>query len=134
MSHGKDQDRDEWAGDRRPAVPFSADSRDEFESHAEQFDETVAEDPTKQAAAPQLPSTVAASAGPSHQAMPERVGRYELKQILGQGGFGSVYLGHDPQLNRQVAVKVPHLNSRASAGEDEFLKEARQLAQLNHPG
>ena len=40
----------------------------------------------------------------------EKIGRYEVIRHIGTGGFGSVYLAHDPQLNREVAVKVPHLH------------------------
>src|SRR5205809_846119 len=39
--------------------------------------------------------------------LPERIGRYQVKQILGQGAFGCVYLAQDDQLNRPVAIKVP---------------------------
>ena len=62
------------------------------------------------------------------------VGRYEIRKILGQGGFGSVYLCYDPQLNREVAIKMPLLGKPFRDIEKEFLQEARQLAQLKHPG
>ncbi|MGA2033480.1 MAG: SUMF1/EgtB/PvdO family nonheme iron enzyme, partial [Thermoguttaceae bacterium] len=65
---------------------------------------------------------------------PGRIGRYRLEKILGQGGFGLVYLAHDEQLQRLVAIKVPH-RRRVSTVEDAaaYLTEARTVANLDHP-
>ena len=41
-------------------------------------------------------------------------GRYEVRRTLGAGGFGAVYLGHDTQLDRPVAIKVLHAASGAA--------------------
>src|SRR5438067_2706955 len=38
---------------------------------------------------------------------PSRVGRYEVRAVLGNGAFGRVYHAFDPQLHREVAIKVP---------------------------
>jgi TOMM system kinase/cyclase fusion protein len=59
-------------------------------------------------------------------------GRYETHRLLGNGGYGAVYLGYDNHLHRAVAIKVPH--NPSAALEQRFLDEARQLAQLRHPG
>jgi predicted Ser/Thr protein kinase len=65
---------------------------------------------------------------------PQYVGRYRVERVLGKGGFGVVYLAHDEQLQRLVAVKVPHrrLVSRSEAAEA-YLTEARIVAKLDHP-
>jgi serine/threonine protein kinase/tetratricopeptide (TPR) repeat protein len=68
-------------------------------------------------------------------ALPASLGRYEIRRVLGKGGFGTVYLGHDTQLDRPVAIKV--VQPRADfprAAPTEFLEEARRLARLRHPG
>ncbi|HTU91611.1 MAG TPA: hypothetical protein VMF69_16125, partial [Gemmataceae bacterium] len=57
------------------------------------------DDPERQPAAPI----------PAHSA-PQHIGRYRVERVLGQGGFGLVYLAHDDQLQRRVAIKVPHRN------------------------
>jgi serine/threonine protein kinase/formylglycine-generating enzyme required for sulfatase activity len=66
--------------------------------------------------------------------LPERISRYIVKRILGKGGFGVVYLAHDEQLRRPVAVKVPHpeLITRPEDAEP-YLAEARTVAGLDHP-
>ncbi len=66
--------------------------------------------------------------------LPERLGRYVIKRQLGKGGFGVVYLAHDPQLDRSVALKVPR-RERFKTPEQvaEFIQEARTTAKLKHP-
>ncbi len=67
-------------------------------------------------------------------ASPTAFGRYRVIRPLGRGGMGSVYLGYDDQLDRQVAIKVPHSQLfQTSEGRDAFLREARTLAKLEHP-
>src|SRR5262245_32588524 len=66
--------------------------------------------------------------------LPERIGRYRLVKLLGEGGFGRVYQAHDEELGRPVAIKVPH-RQRIARPEDveAYLAEARILASLDHP-
>src|SRR5450755_30909 len=67
-------------------------------------------------------------------ALPQCIGRYRVEKILGKGGFGLVYLAHDEQLQRLVAIKVPHSHRIATAGDAEaYLTEARTVASLDHP-
>src|SRR4029453_3112465 len=63
-----------------------------------------------------------------------RIGRYQVEKILGQGSFGLVYLAHDDQLQRAVALKL----LRTDRAEDRklrqrFLTEPRSASALNHP-
>lgn len=61
-------------------------------------------------------------------------GRYSVRDVLGEGGMGTVYLGHDDTLQRDVAIKViraDHLGGRAA--RERFLQEARVVAALRHP-
>ena len=65
---------------------------------------------------------------------PEQIGRFRIERLLGHGGFGSVYLAHDDQLNRSVAIKVPHSRLVSRAGDAAaYLTEARTVAVLDHP-
>ena len=66
--------------------------------------------------------------------IPKRIGRYRVDRQLGRGGFGVVFLAQDEQLNRSVAVKVPHVapTSRPTDAEA-YLAEARTVANLRHP-
>jgi hypothetical protein len=62
------------------------------------------------------------------------IGKYEILEKLGEGGFGVVYRGHDLALNRQVAVKVLHASLVVTPEFIErFKREARLAASLHHP-
>jgi len=64
----------------------------------------------------------------------ERIGRYRVERLLGQGGYGIVYLAHDDHLSRHVAIKVPHARLVTQLGDAEaYLTEARTVANLDHP-
>src|SRR3989442_11854509 len=64
--------------------------------------------------------------------MGERLGNYRLVRLLGSGGFADVYLAEQIYLNTLAAIKVlnTHLTPETMGN---FLTEARQLSQLDHP-
>jgi len=79
-----------------------------------------------------LPHPPSLLPGPVLAALPERIGRYRIERILGEGGFGRVFLAQDEELHRAVAVKVPRRVSRPDELEA-YLAEAQVLASLDHP-
>jgi serine/threonine protein kinase len=83
--------------------------------------------PTQAPPAPQSVSARPATA-------PRQIGRYRVERILGEGGFGVVYLAHDDQLGRPVAIKVPHPQRVVTPADAQaYLVEARAVANLDHP-
>jgi serine/threonine protein kinase/formylglycine-generating enzyme required for sulfatase activity len=83
-----------------------------------------------------VPTTSAEHAAASAPAvgLPAHIGRYRVQRVLGQGGFGVVYLAHDDDLQRAVAIKVPRASRLAKPGAiDAYLAEARTVAALEHP-
>ncbi len=61
------------------------------------------------------------------------IGRYRLLELIGAGGAGEVYAGHDPQLDRPVAVKRLRADVASSADRVQLAHEARINARLEHP-
>jgi tetratricopeptide (TPR) repeat protein len=63
-----------------------------------------------------------------------RIGRFVVQRTLGAGGMGVVFLAHDPELDRNVAIKVLHPELWETAGAEMRLKrEAQAMAKLSHP-
>jgi serine/threonine protein kinase len=60
----------------------------------------------------------------------QQLGKYEILDSLGTGGFAAVYLAKDQWINKYVALKVPHYQNYDL---EHLLKEPRMLARLNHP-
>jgi len=66
------------------------------------------------------------------------LGRYEIVKELGKGAMGTVYLGKDPKINREVAIKTMALSQEFEGDElkdvtERFFREAETAGMLNHP-
>src|SRR5687767_14033163 len=86
----------------------------------------------KEAFATAIPK--ASMRGGSTGNMPEKIGRFQIRALLGAGAAGTVYRAFDPHLERDVALKVPQAALLDSARHIErFLREAKAAAQLRHP-
>src|SRR5262249_4382364 len=99
---------------------------DRFPDDAELIDAIFAED--------ELATEPPAIPGESTVRDPSKIARYTILRRLGRGSFGQVYLAHDEDLDRRVAIKVP-IPDRVSRPEDieAYLTEARILGGLDHP-
>lgn len=60
-------------------------------------------------------------------------GRYQIVRELGRGGMGVVYLAYDPQLKRQVALKIIASTSDQARARERFMREASVMARFDHP-
>jgi len=70
-------------------------------------------------------------------AAPQKIGKYDIQDVLGKGGMGSVYRGFDPAISRAVAIKAI---SKGMVGEEDlkhimqrFRHEAQAVGRLVHP-
>ena len=79
----------------------------------------------------------AAAVGPGSRpfdvtAAVQTIGRYTVLRELGSGAMGVVWLAHDPNLDRDVAIKVLAVRTREADFVRRFLQEARLAAKLHH--
>lgn len=77
-------------------------------------------------------------AGPVSRSQPATLGRYRIEAQIGRGSMGAVYLGHDPQIGRQVAIKTLALSREFSGtklveARERFFREAETAGRLQHP-
>lgn len=64
-----------------------------------------------------------------------RIGTYEIQSLVGRGGMGAVYRARDLSLQRDVALKILRMGvAEDPAFEQRFIREARTVAQMDHPG
>jgi serine/threonine protein kinase len=64
--------------------------------------------------------------------MNRKIGRFELRGELGRGAQSTVYLGFDPQLQREIAIKTLHFGQPDPAQNKVLLDEARMVSKLRH--
>lgn len=72
-------------------------------------------------------------------AHPDKLGKYRVTGVLGEGAMGIVYKGFDPDIQREVAIKTMRVAADADAGQgvsyaDRFRNEAQAAGRLQHPG
>ena len=65
------------------------------------------------------------------QPLPPAIGRYEVRQRIGQGGMGALFLALDPAIDRLVALKLLRVDKEETRAR--FLREARSAGRLQHP-
>ncbi|MCC6500151.1 MAG: serine/threonine protein kinase [Anaerolineales bacterium] len=64
----------------------------------------------------------------------KKIGRYEIQSEIGRGGMAAVYLAHDPNFRRNVAVKLVSGNLEQHTGfRERFEREAQLIARIEHP-
>jgi hypothetical protein len=91
--------------------------------------------PTPRYAAPTVDSDQESIVIDEELPLPERIARFEVIEVRGSGGFGIVYRAFDPDLQREVAIKVPRRECvEARGGTAAYLAEARTIAMLDHSG
>lgn len=56
--------------------------------------------------------------------LPQKIGKYEIKSLAGEGNMGTVYVGHDPFEDRYVAVKVCHILNDANTEQRRLIRKA----------
>ena len=80
------------------------------------------------------PPPVAPAVSPDQLSPGSTVGRYVILHLVGRGGMGEVYAAYDPELDRQIALKL--LGARGAgpaSGRARLLQEAKAIARLSHP-
>jgi serine/threonine-protein kinase len=87
---------------------------------------------TDEGHAPTIPETeVAARTAPLPARSPDP--RYSLRQLLGKGGMGEVWLAHDERVDRDIAIKLMRAGANNADQVARFLREARVQGRLEHP-
>jgi eukaryotic-like serine/threonine-protein kinase len=70
---------------------------------------------------------------PTHERLPERLGRYLVLDRIGQGGMGVVVSAYDPELDRKLAIKLLRSDHATDEARARLVREAQAMAKLSHP-
>jgi hypothetical protein len=103
---------------------------------SQEVDSVIAEDLSTPTVTPSLATEIG---GPTDWAQTwargslGSLGRFQLRERLGDGGFGQVYRAYDPRLDRDVAIKVLKKPNPTEKVMERFFREARAVARLDHP-
>jgi serine/threonine protein kinase len=87
---------------------------------------------------PSAPGVAVAMGAAAGKPLPATLGRYRVDSEIGRGSMGAVYLGRDPQIGRQVAIKTLALSrefegDRLAEARARFFREAETAGRLQHP-
>ena len=82
----------------------------------------------------QLEHTIGEDPAPTRElAIGAQLGKYRLVRVVGAGGMGVVWAAYDPDLDREVALKVLRADDADKTSRTRLLREARAMARLKHP-
>ncbi len=117
----------------QPTIPGESNEAQSESGHFSEGPPKLGTEPPAETLGPET-NVFEARASLKGETSPPSIGRYRTESVLGEGGYGCVYLAYDDELQRHVTVKVPH-RFRIKTPEDlqTFLAEARLLAKLEHP-
>ncbi len=82
---------------------------------------------------PTAPTLDPDEAPPAAPLAPERIGRFHVLDLLGEGGMGRVYAAYDPNLDRRVALKLLRSGVERPEQSRRIRREAHAMARLSHP-
>jgi serine/threonine protein kinase len=104
-----------------------------FQERAQRTVETSAMLPSSDTVTRSTPAP-APQSQPQAQTVPLYIARFHVVSLLGEGTFGQVFRARDPQLDRDVAIKVPRPGTLSSPTDiQRFLREAKAAASMHHP-
>jgi serine/threonine protein kinase/formylglycine-generating enzyme required for sulfatase activity len=129
---------------RSQSAPDTAQWESRFPQYTELIKKITPQSTRTLPAPPSPPTRTSQKQHPDNEQrlpIPAAIGKYKVTRELGRGAFGIVYLAKDPQLDIDVAVKIPHSPSAATTKNQstprmsiaDYVREARIVARLTHP-